>query len=165
MHCMTVNVYAGWFFSRFSIIILIYIFDAESDLSRGALTATMTQLPAELIALLTRNQLPSRSKWMFIWWDDDLAACGSDLLKKQQAIVLLETQRLSSLCRSWLLNQACVPVAQWLEHCVSSAKVVGSIPREHMYWQYKCITWMHCKSFWIKASAKCINVNVNLTHL
>ncbi len=28
-----------------------------------------------------------------------------------------------------------VPVAQWLEHCISSAKIVGSIPREHMYWQ------------------------------
>ncbi len=54
-----------------------------------------------------------------------------------------------------------VPVAQWLAHCVSSAKVVGSIPREHTYWQYKCIAWMHCKSLWIKASAKCINVNVN----
>ncbi len=53
-----------------------------------------------------------------------------------------------------------VPVAQWLEHCVSSAKVVGSIPREHMYWQKICIAWMHCKSLWIKASAKCINVNV-----
>ncbi len=26
-----------------------------------------------------------------------------------------------------------VPVAQWLEHCVSSAKVVGSIPREHTH--------------------------------
>ncbi len=26
-----------------------------------------------------------------------------------------------------------IPVAQWLEHCVSSAKVVGSIPREHIY--------------------------------
>ncbi len=26
-----------------------------------------------------------------------------------------------------------VPVAQWLEHCISSAKIVGSIPREHMY--------------------------------
>ncbi len=25
-----------------------------------------------------------------------------------------------------------VPVAEWLEHCVSSAKVVGSIPREHI---------------------------------
>ncbi len=25
-----------------------------------------------------------------------------------------------------------VPVAQWLEHCVSITKVVGSIPREHM---------------------------------
>ncbi len=24
-----------------------------------------------------------------------------------------------------------VPVAQWLEHCVSNAKVVGSIPREN----------------------------------
>jgi len=23
----------------------------------------------------------------------------------------------------------------------------------------KCIAWMHCKSLWIKASAKCINVN------
>ncbi len=55
----------------------------------------------------------------------------------------------------------CVLVAQWLEHCVSSAKVVGSIPREHTYWQYKCIAWMHCKSLWIKASAKCINVNVH----
>ncbi len=26
-----------------------------------------------------------------------------------------------------------VPVAQCLEHCVSSAKVVGSIPRERTY--------------------------------
>ncbi len=49
-------------------------------------------------------------------------------------------------------------MAQWLEHCVSSAKVVGSIPREHMYWQKKCITWMHCKSLWKKVSAKCINI-------
>ncbi len=26
-----------------------------------------------------------------------------------------------------------VPVPQWLEHCVSSAKVLGLIPREHTY--------------------------------
>ncbi len=26
-----------------------------------------------------------------------------------------------------------VPVAQWLEHCISNAMVVGSIPREHTY--------------------------------
>ncbi len=32
-----------------------------------------------------------------------------------------------------VLQLHCVPVAQWLEHCVSSAKVVGSIPREHTY--------------------------------
>ncbi len=31
------------------------------------------------------------------------------------------------------------PVAQLLEHCVSSAKVVGSIPREHTYCKKKCI--------------------------
>ncbi len=30
-----------------------------------------------------------------------------------------------------------------------------------MYW-WKCITWMHCKSLWIKASAKCINININI---
>ncbi len=46
-------------------------------------------------------------------------------------------------------------MAQWLEHCIGSAKVVGSIPREHTYWQKKCIDWMHCKSLWIKASDKC----------
>ncbi len=45
-----------------------------------------------------------------------------------------------------------------VKHCVSSAKVVGSIPREHTYWQKKMITWMYCKSLWIKASAKCLNV-------
>ncbi len=38
-----------------------------------------------------------------------------------------------------------VSVAQWLEHCVSNAKVVGSIPREHTYWQYKCIAWISNK--------------------
>ncbi len=39
---------------------------------------------------------------------------------------------------------------------------VYCVPREHIYWQYKCIAWMHCKSLWIKASAKYINVNVNV---
>ncbi len=48
-----------------------------------------------------------------------------------------------------------------VEHCVSSAKVVGSIPREHMYWQNMYnLNALHCKSLWIKASAKCVNVNV-----
>ncbi len=38
------------------------------------------------------------------------------------------TQNFYRMCAS-----CTVPVAQWLEHCVSSAKVVGSIPGEHMY--------------------------------
>ncbi len=69
----------------------------------------------------------------------------------------LQNQLSRNLCFVFLLlfSSYCVPVAQWLEHCVSSAEVVGLIPRKHMYWQYKCIVWMHCKSLWIKASAKC----------
>ncbi len=39
-------------------------------------------------------------------------------------------------CRGKVLfyfsNSLDVPVAQWLEHCVSSAKVVVSNPREHI---------------------------------
>ncbi len=41
-----------------------------------------------------------------------------------------------------------------VEHCV-----VGLIPREHILTK-NCIAWIHCKSLWIKASAKCIHVNV-----
>ncbi len=41
-----------------------------------------------------------------------------------------------------------------VEHCVSSAKVVGSILRKHTDKMYSL------KSLWKKASAKCINVNV-----
>ncbi len=55
----------------------------------------------------------------------------------------------------WPIGHRSVPVAQWLEHCVSSAKVVVSIPREHILTKKKCIDWMHCKSLWIKASVKC----------
>ncbi len=32
-----------------------------------------------------------------------------------------------------IINSLLFSEAQWLEHCVSSAKVVGSIPWEHMY--------------------------------
>ncbi len=32
----------------------------------------------------------------------------------------------------WPIGHRSGPVAQWLEHCVSSAKAVGSIPREHI---------------------------------
>ncbi len=47
-----------------------------------------------------------------------------------------------------------------VEHCVSSAKGRG-FNSQGTHMTKKCITWMSCKSLWIKASAKCINVNVN----
>ncbi len=39
-----------------------------------------------------------------------------------------------------------------VEHCVSSAKVNSQ--GTHILTK-KCIAWMHCKSLWIKVSAKC----------
>ncbi len=47
-----------------------------------------------------------------------------------------------------------------VEHCVSSAKGHGfNSQGTHMkHTDKKCIAWIHCKSLWIKASAKCINV-------
>ncbi len=50
------------------------------------------------------------------------------LIKMKVFIIGIDTsvRTLIVLCYS-------VPVAQWLEHCVSSTKVVGSIPREHTY--------------------------------
>ncbi len=59
------------------------------------------------------------------------------------------------------LTELGVPVAQWLEYCVSSAKGCGFNSQEHTYWQKM---YNLNKSFWIKASAKCINVNVILRH-
>ncbi len=54
-----------------------------------------------------------------------------------------------------------VPVAQWLEHCISSAKCCGfNSQGTHVLTKKKWITWMHCNSLWIKASAKCVNVNI-----
>ncbi len=47
--------------------------------------------------------------------------------------VLLKNKNIDTDNNALLLfRYISVPVAQWLEHCVSSAKVVGSIPREHI---------------------------------
>ncbi len=48
-------------------------------------------------------------------------------------------------------------MAQWLDHCVSSAKIVGSIPREHMcrlIQKTYCLNALHCKSLWINVISK-----------
>ncbi len=51
-----------------------------------------------------------------------------------QILCIVQIQILTnSLYKYKVLYKNCVPVVQWLEHCVSSAKVVGSIPREHTY--------------------------------
>ncbi len=47
-------------------------------------------------------------------------------------LLFMESNVLHYFCVTFS-HLGCVPVAQWLEHCVSNAKVVGSIPREHTY--------------------------------
>ncbi len=59
----------------------------------------------------------------------------------------------------WSHFKCCVPVAQWLSIAVSSTKGCG-FNSQGTHIVTKNIAWMHCKSLWIKASAKCINVNV-----
>ncbi len=53
------------------------------------------------------------------------------------------------------------PVAQMVEHGASKRQDHGfdSQGKQELI-KCKTVTWMQCKSLWIKASAKCINVNV-----
>ncbi len=54
----------------------------------------------------------------------------------------------------------CFPV---VEHWVSSAKGCGFNSQGTHIQIKKCIARMYCKSLWIKASAKCINVNMYIS--
>ncbi len=66
---------------------------------------------------------------------------------------LSSNQVTSSVRTLWLpVRTSCGSV---VEHCVSGFNSQGT----HIF--KTCIAWMHCKSLWIKASAKCVNVNVN----
>ncbi len=55
------------------------------------------------------------------------------IICKNRMILKVAFIMLKIPAKSYSVVLFCVPVAQWLEHCVSSANVVGSIPREHTY--------------------------------
>ncbi len=62
----------------------------------------------------------------------------------------------TKLTSSFFSHEVSFPVAQLVEHGVSNAKIMGLIPRESKSWSnVETVTWMHCKSLWIKVSAKC----------
>ncbi len=46
---------------------------------------------------------------------------------------IIKTNKNTNSVNQQQVRVICVPVAQWLEHCASSTKVVGSTPREHIY--------------------------------
>ncbi len=78
-------------------------------------------------------------------------------------VSVCKRKREKELWRKWLglveTQWYCVPVAQWKSIALAAQKVVVQFPG-NTHTDKKCITWMHCKSLWIIASAKCINVNV-----
>ncbi len=49
-----------------------------------------------------------------------------------------------------------------IEHCVSSEKGCGFNSHETHILTKKFTIWLHCKSLWIIASAKCIHLNLHL---
>ncbi len=56
----------------------------------------------------------------------------------------------------YLMFRFLISCGSVVEHCVSSAKGCGfNSQGTHILIKKKCIAWMHCKSLWIKASAKC----------
>ncbi len=60
------------------------------------------------------------------------------------------------------MNNVLVPLAHCscdsvVAHCISSAKGCG-FNSQGTHILTRCIAWMQCKSLWIKASAKCLNV-------
>ncbi len=67
--------------------------------------------------------------------------------------------------RTSMWRCCCLPCWCWcscgsvVEHCISSAKGRG-FNSQGTHILKKCIARMHCKSLWIKASAKCININI-----
>ncbi len=98
------------------------------------------------------------SKWKSVQWSDeskfdilvgnhgrcvlrakeegDLHACHQHSVQKPATLMVWGCISAYSMGSLHVLEDT-VPVPQWLEHYVSSAKVVGSIPREHTYWQKK----------------------------
>ncbi len=57
-------------------------------------------------------------------------------------------------CEELNLDNKCA-CGSVVEHCVSSAKGRGFNSQGTHILIKKCIAWMHCKSLWIKVSAKC----------
>ncbi len=81
--------------------------------------------------------------------------------QKAKKIVFLSNTTSGSYSERWSMEKCSRLLAQsittsWTDISLSNIRQFFMI----VFWK-KCITWMHCKSLWIKASAKCINGNGN----
>ncbi len=94
------------------------------------------------------------------------AACPSPPMEPTGSISMIYNERLLLIvCRTNCKVDQIVFYCVFLcgsvvEHCVSCAKGCGFDSQGTHILMKMLITWMHCKSLWINASAKCINVNV-----
>ncbi len=86
--------------------------------------------------------------------------CLSAFTHKSWAQIHSDTQFVNETKREWIC------VFLWLSGralCLQHKRLWVQFPG-NWHTDKKCIAWMYCKSLWIKASAKCINVNVNLLY-
>ncbi len=87
------------------------------------------------------------------------AALYSYFLRSVAPVVLVNKIKL----RSSVITFTQCSCGSVVEHCVSSANGCGFDSQRTRTLTQTCITWMHCESLWIKASAKCIKINVMMS--
>ncbi len=107
---------------------------------------------------LWKAQQPKISKLTSAWKNNGLYCIA--LRIRSEAV--LSGQNCSDFYSVYSIHQSFLFISYGsvVEHCVSSAKGCGFNSQGTHILIKQCIAWMHCKSLWIKASAKCINVNV-----
>ncbi len=110
----------------------------SSILTMLSLTSSGMSRPESVFSSSVRWTETSLSMFHIVIWECSRAPCSSAKAR---------TSGIRCSCGSAV------------EHCVSSTKGCGfNSQGTRILTEKKCIAWMHCKSFWIKASAKCINV-------
>ncbi len=101
-------------------------------------------------------------------WKHSKCLLNSDIKRSNPVHTLLMMSTLYSQASIWTQYTKWLSVffitvcyGKIFAHCVH---ILGSSGCQELI-KCKTVTWMQCKSLWIKASAKCINVNVNVNLL
>ncbi len=105
--------------------------------------------------------------WMdIVFYHEMLSDHSSSVMESSlRSVIRLRLERKETAYQRLRLSKKCSSICMRscgsvVEHCVSSAKGHGFNSQGTHILTKKIITWRQCKSLWIKASAKCIHVNM-----